>query len=44
MTKTDITEKIHIATGLSIAKQVPDLGLELPFSAIGSGYAGTRIR
>lgn len=24
-----------------IAKQVPDLGLDLPFSAIGSGYAGT---
>jgi uncharacterized protein YceK len=27
-----------------IAKQVPELGLELPFSAIGSGYATTKVR
>jgi hypothetical protein len=27
-----------------IAKQVPELGLELPFSAIGSGYAATKVR
>ena len=27
-----------------IAKQVPELGLELPFSAIGSGYAATHVR
>lgn len=27
-----------------IAAQVPDLGLELPFSAIGSGYATSAIR
>jgi len=27
-----------------IAKQVPDLGLDLPFSAIGSGYAETKNR
>jgi len=26
-----------------IARQVPELGLELPFSAIGSGYADTKI-
>jgi len=44
MTKTAITKKIHIAIGLSIPKQVPGLGLELPFSAFGSGYAGTKIR
>ena len=27
-----------------IAKQVPDLGLDLPFSAIGSGYADTKVK
>jgi Protein of unknown function (DUF3750) len=26
-----------------IARQVPELGLELPFSAIGSGYADTKV-
>ena len=27
-----------------IAKQVPELGLDLPFSAIGSGYAETKVQ
>jgi uncharacterized protein YceK len=27
-----------------IARQVPELGLDLPFSAIGSGYANTKVR
>ena len=27
-----------------IAKQVPELGLELPFSAIGSGYSETKVQ
>ena len=27
-----------------IAKQVPELGLDLPFSAIGSGYADTKVQ
>jgi hypothetical protein len=27
-----------------IAKQVPNLGIDLPFSAIGSGYSDTKIK
>jgi hypothetical protein len=27
-----------------IAKQVPELGLDLPFSAIGSGYTASKVR